>query len=276
MDAFRNFLIASNFRPSSIHLILLSVSRFSEFVEAKGHGHSAHLPNALFEEYLNILTGEIPAGQTIPTYIQQQVWAIGVWTEYLLHSGRISACAFKPITRIRVKAPAFKVLLESEMESLFLNCTSEEEMLLLLLAYGCGLRRNELVALKVCHVHFDSRVISVIHGKGLHHRVVPISERMHYLLYSLLSGRISSPHQFVFMRSGNSRACGVRLARMLKSLCRKGQIEPPLNLHHLRHYYATHLTERGVGILTIQKFLGHQSVSTTTRYTRKRNSIHSL
>jgi site-specific recombinase XerD len=78
------------------------------------------------------------------------------------------------------------------------------------------------------------------------------------------------------MRSGNSRACGVRLARMLKSLCRKGQIEPPLNLHHLRHYYATHLTERGVGILTIQKFLGHQSVSTTTRYTRKRNSLHSL
>ena len=35
----------------------------------------------------------------------------------------------------------------------------------------------------------------------------------------------------------------------------------------MRHAYATHLIEAGVDLLEVQKFLGHHSILTTTRYT---------
>ena len=277
MNAFREFLIASNFRPCTVNLIVLSAKRFAEFIESRGLGEHTELPEVIFEDYLNLLTEHLLPQAHIPTYIQQQVWAIGVWTEYLLHTGRLTKCAFRSITRIRAKEKSFRRLNERDIESLFhLARLPEEEVLLLLLAYGFGLRRNEMVELRVGHIHWDTLTISVLHGKGSHHRVVPMSDRLCRLLQLTLAERWNVPHEFVIPRKSNSRACGIRLARLLKELCHKAHIDPPLNLHHLRHHYATHLVERGIGILTVQKFLGHHSPSTTTRYTRKRNSLHSL
>jgi len=125
------------------------------------------------------------------------------------------------------------------------------------LAYSCGLRSAEVVALDLGDVDLDREHVHV-RGKGGKERLVPLGEEAAWRVGLWLRDgrpalvRVASDALFLSVR-------GRRLdTSVLRRLMR--------NPHRLRHAYATHLLEGGADLRTIQELLGHASLSTTQIY----------
>ena len=138
------------------------------------------------------------------------------------------------------------------------------------LLYSTGLRVGELVGLECESV--DRRLGMVrIFGKGGRERVVPLGEKALRRLeeYQNQAGDIRAKTGaralFLNQRGGrlSDRYVRVILDKALARLAAARRISP----HGLRHSFATHLLNNGADIRAVQQMLGHQSLSTTQKYT---------
>jgi integrase/recombinase XerC len=148
------------------------------------------------------------------------------------------------------------------------------DRLLLELLYGCGLRVSELARLDLDGFSEARDQLSVL-GKGRKERNVPVGEHCRSALLSYLPARaelrhpktgFQDPRALLLGRHG--RRLGVRQVQHL--LRRHGALalgRSDLHPHALRHMCATHMLEGGADLRVIQEFLGHESLSTTQRYT---------
>jgi integrase/recombinase XerD len=134
--------------------------------------------------------------------------------------------------------------------------------------YASGLRVSELCALRVEHIDSaaDRMCVHVVQGKGARDRYVPLGGDLLALLRRYW--QTCRPRQWLFgPRAGQPRALHVQLAQ--RTYCRARDaagITKVGGIHTLRHCYATHLLEAGVDLYSLQQWLGHNHVSTTTRY----------
>jgi integrase/recombinase XerC len=147
------------------------------------------------------------------------------------------------------------------------------DRLLLELLYGCGLRVSELARLDL-DAFADGESVGVL-GKGRKERTVPLGEHCRQAFAAYLPERArlrhpktgaQDPRALLLGRHG--RRLGVRQVQNV--VRRQGALalgRSDLHPHALRHMCATHMLEGGADLRVIQEFLGHQSLSTTQRYT---------
>ena len=153
------------------------------------------------------------------------------------------------------------------------------------LLYGCGLRSQELVELRLDDVHAAQAEL-LVRGKGGKMRVVPVGDEAAAALRrylergrGALSAAATGPRRAsageAAERSGSGRLLLSRsgrplltsdIRRLVVKYCGIAGIEAA-SPHMLRHAYATHMLERGADLRAIQELLGHASVSTTQVYT---------
>lgn len=139
-------------------------------------------------------------------------------------------------------------------------------------AYGCGLRVSELIALQLTDIVRDEEFVIVKHGKGDKQRLVPISAYTIEWVDRYIE-QVRS-HQVVARGAGNTlflNRRGAPLTRQMvfifiKQLCELAGIRKPVSPHTLRHSFATHLLEGGANLRAIQQMLGHESLTTTEVY----------
>jgi integrase/recombinase XerD len=142
------------------------------------------------------------------------------------------------------------------------------ERVLLMTAYACGLRISELLNLQVTDIDSVRMVVNVRQGKGAKDRQVPLSARLLRELRQWWYGHRTKPWLFPGM-TADSRQRPMNttsVQRMVKQVMRRAKLKKAASMHTLRHSYATHLLEAGVDVVTLQKLLGHNALSTTARY----------
>jgi site-specific recombinase XerD len=143
------------------------------------------------------------------------------------------------------------------------------------LAYGSGLRAEELVTLEVQSVDFDAESVR-IEGKGGKTRIVPTGEHALAALERYLArGRPAldvERERALFLSKSGRRLSTSDVRRRLRTWARQAAAHVPalegVYPHALRHSFATHLLEGGADLRAIQELLGHATISTTQVYTR--------
>jgi integrase/recombinase XerD len=141
---------------------------------------------------------------------------------------------------------------------------------MLSLIYSCGLRRSELLNLKLNDIDSKRGLVIIRYAKGKKDRIAPLSEKIlnilrdYYIAYK--------PTKWLFEGQDKSKQYDeASLQKVLKQSLEKAKIDKPVTLHWLRHSYATHLLENGTDLRYIQEILGHSSSRTTEIYTHVSN-----
>ncbi|CAN5485946.1 tyrosine recombinase XerC [soil metagenome] len=144
------------------------------------------------------------------------------------------------------------------------------------LAYGAGLRAEELVNLDLAGVDFDGEEIRV-EGKGSKTRFVPLGEHAaaaldRYLARARPALTGPEPDPALLLSKSGRRLSPSDVRRRLSVWTRRAALQAGVSPHWLRHSFATHLLEGGADLRAIQELLGHASMSTTQIYTRVESS----
>jgi site-specific recombinase XerD len=129
---------------------------------------------------------------------------------------------------------------------------------LVLALRDAGLRRGEVVGLRVADVDFRRRTLRVT-GKGAKDRVIPMTQRLLIALWELCSGKNATDP--VFGLNGRS------VYRIITRLAREAGLEG-LHPHTLRHSFGTELVSRGAYIKAVAELVGHADITTTSVYLR--------
>lgn len=137
---------------------------------------------------------------------------------------------------------------------------------MLSLIYACGLRRGELLNLKLTDIDSNRKMLHVQQGKGGKDRVVPINGKILDLLREYY--KYEKPQVYLFEGQVSGRPYSEKsLENVMNQAVKKAGLNKKPTLHWLRHTYATHLHEGGTDLRIIQELLGHSSSKTTEIYT---------
>jgi integrase/recombinase XerC len=179
-------------------------------------------------------------------------------------------------TRFSENAPSRKPG-KAATDPLFLR----RDLALLELLYAAGLRVSELTGLNLVDIEQKERVLRV-RGKGNKERIVPYGSKAQEALDKywplrdellletppIRGRRRGSPHaEAVFLNYAGRRLTQRSVGRIVKKYVRLVNVNWDLHPHSLRHAFATHLLADGADLRAIQELLGHQSLSTTQKYT---------
>jgi integrase/recombinase XerD len=139
--------------------------------------------------------------------------------------------------------------------------------------YATGMRRKELVALKLFDLDFERETVFIRQGKGKKDRLVPIGPRALSWLNQYLKTvrpelvvRLDEGH--VFLNDTGEPFTPGAMTELVRRLVRRASLTKTGSCHLFRHTMATLMLENGADIRFIQEMLGHANLNTTEVYTR--------
>ncbi|WMN07880.1 tyrosine-type recombinase/integrase [Marivirga arenosa] len=163
------------------------------------------------------------------------------------------------------------VLSKQEIELMISRTHNLKHQCIISLLYSAGLRRSELVNLRLEDIDSKRMSILIKGAKGNKDRLTLLSDkvltkmRLYYSAYK--------PKRYLFEGYKGEPYHATSVAKVVKKAAIEAGIRKKVNPHMLRHSFATHLLEAGTDLRYIQTLLGHNSSRTTEIYTHVATNI---
>lgn len=169
------------------------------------------------------------------------------------------------IDRLKKEKRLPEVLSKEEVLQMLKATNNLKHYTIIALLYSAGLRRSELLNLRLKDINFDRQQIWVRGGKGMKDRTTLLSENLIPVFKRYLD---DYKPNYWFVEGPNRKPYSTAsVAAVVKNAAQNANLQKVVNPHMLRHSFATHLMDNGVDTRIIQKLLGHNSIKTTSIYT---------
>ena len=195
------------------------------------------------------------------SYINQAINAIKFYYETVLNMPN----RFYEIERPRKESKLPTVISKQEVLAIIRNTNNCKHRCIVELLYSSGLRRSELLNLKIEDIDSNRMFIHIKNGKGNRDRQTILSKTV--LKHLRIYYKEYKPLVFLFEGKNGTKYSGESVLKIVKNAALKAGIRTRVSPHVLRHSFATHLLELGTDLRQIQVLLGHGSTKTTERYT---------
>lgn len=210
-----------------------------------------------------------------PVSVKRKISTLKSYFKYLLREGVVDSNPIDLVILPKVgkKLPFF--VSEDNMEDLkdgdFFSNSFEglRDRLIIEVFYQTGIRRSELIELKLGDVDF-SRMQILVTGKGNKQRLLPIEFGLSQLFEDYLCSRkkeINPNNDWVFVTNIGLKVYDKLIYRLVKKYLSYVTTMTKRSPHVLRHSFATHLLNNGAEILAIKDLLGHSNLAATQVYT---------
>ncbi len=252
-----------------------------------------------FFQYLDTVYGSIPleeikalhvrswivelSQEHTPKTISRKLSALKTFFKYLLKRDLIIHNPMLKITTPKVSSRVPVVVRKAELAQLFEQVpftddfAGQRDRLVLEVFYSTGMRRAELIGLKISDIDFNNRQMRVL-GKGNKERMLPFSKNLAKMMEQYIELRNNMfPENTVrtlFLTNKGEPLYPKMVYNLVKRYLSMVTTVEKKSPHVLRHSFATHLSDNGADLNAIKELLGHANLSATQIYTH--SSIEKL
>lgn len=157
------------------------------------------------------------------------------------------------------------ILSKVEINNLIEHVSHPKHSLIICLAYGVGLKLNELISLKISDFDFENNTVTIVGGEQTESRKLNLGKKLPEVIQTFIAGK-KVPSDYLFSNKKgvpiSPRGVQIYFSKTIEEL----QLDPSISIQNLRHSYAVHLLNRGIDLHHLQKSLGHKYLQTTSLY----------
>lgn len=259
-QSFIDKLIAKQYAENTIRTYTSMFEVFAQYFNSK---KLVEISEQDISAYVTQLSKNGKSG----SFINQMINAIKFYYEVVLEMPN----RFYSIPRPFKKQQLPKVISQHEVSLIIKNTNNLKHKCIVSLLYSAGLRRNELLCLKLEDIDSKRMVITVKNGKGNKDRLTILSPTVLTDLRAYY--KEWEPKNYLFESPKGNQYSSTSVLRILDRARKKAGIRKKITPHYLsrlfgmlRHSFATHLLENGTDLRYIQVLLGHNSTRTTEIY----------
>jgi len=214
------------------------------------------------EEMKSYFTYLVNTKRVSVSYRNQAVSAVRFLYRHVLKLPLVTEELPRPKREYRLPA----VLSVDEVMRMFSTLRNRKHLAILVLAYSGGMRVSEVASLKISDIDSGRMMIHIRGGKGRKDRYTVLSEIALEVLRDYAF--YHRPRNWLFPGGRKGRHITPRsIQNVVARAAERAGLNKRVTTHTLRHSFATHLLENGIGLRYIQELLGHKSAKTTQKYT---------
>ena len=259
-----------NYSDNTIVAYKKDIDTFSKFCsEELNKKNISHLDYKIIRNWIVKLSDS----NLSPLTINRKISALSRYYDFLIKINEIKESPLKKHKRLKVQSKIIIPFSEEEVLTVIDvfhdDFEGKRNMLIIEMLYSTGLRRDELINIKIDDIFFDDSLIKV-RGKRNKERLVPIitTLKQSMNIYLELRNKIKTKFNNLFITSKGTKIGPSLVYRIVKKYFSKVSTKVKRSPHVLRHSFATHLLNNGADINSIKEILGHSSLASTQIYTK--------